>query len=115
MKRLILALAMVVMVSPAWGGDANGKYMVLAYGNDSCGKWTKEHARSSETSRHHETWIIGFISAYNRETPGIVNLMKGIDYAGWVSWIDNYCKDNPIDDLDDAASALVTFLIARNQ
>ena len=116
MRKAIGAAVLAVVLLGTFeskAADENGNYTVIAYGNQSCGRWVKAHAAESEESRHQETWVTGYITAYNRVTHGISNLSKGTDSAGLISWIDNYCKDNPLDGVADASAALVQVLIKR--
>lgn len=116
MKRLLsaLILASSLMIAPgAWASDSNGQFVVLAYGNHSCGKWLKSQAKGSEEGRHQQSWIMGFVSAHNESTPGIANLFEGIDTDGAFAWISKHCRENPLEDIYDASLKLVKYLSAQ--
>ena len=110
MKHFIIAVMLTCMVTPALGADANGNYRVIGEGVNSCGEWTSQRAGKTEFAA---TWVLGFVSAYNRYVPDVSSIAKGTDAQGIWAWVDNYCAANPINDIDDAAGALVTFLKNR--
>jgi hypothetical protein len=54
-----------------------------------------------------ESYIAGWLTAYNAFTEDTNNIIpNGLD--GATLWINNYCTNNPLSDLDHALQELVT-------
>ncbi|MBT3556618.1 MAG: hypothetical protein HOC63_11800 [Rhodospirillales bacterium] len=114
MRRLILALAMVVMVSPAWGAN-NGSYNY--YGTASCINYLDAYANAKlegvagytggfETWRRFG-WISGYITAYNRfNENGKENIIGDMTLNDARRWLASWCRDTPSKDIEDALLAL---------
>ncbi len=116
MKKLILAVFVMLTISgEAWAIDAKGEYNILGQGNRSCGKWTQGRKKDDWPQRAAEAWILGFITAYNFYVPGLSNVAKGTDVVGREAWIDNYCRDHPLDKIVDATEALIKHLKTRQR
>jgi hypothetical protein len=56
----------------------------------------------------YEDWLGGYLTAYNRKTDEITNILEGTDIAGAMLWLENYCRMHPTESFADAAFALVT-------
>ena len=118
MRRTLTTLAVIALLfsaGSAWKAEA-GEYTVLGAGASSCGNWTKVTNEKGLDSPILHNWLLGYITAYNRwgpyySAPGLSNISKGTDVGGLLGWIDNYCKANPLKDLDDAAHALIFELL----
>jgi hypothetical protein len=75
-----------------------------------CGKWLTARKNNSG---YFEVWVNGYLSG--------INLMsgKGNDFLAKIkstnqihTWIDNFCQQNPLKNVDEAAFALAIELIA---
>jgi hypothetical protein len=64
----------------------------------SCGRWFQPE------SGFYKAWLNGFLSGIAFGTN--VDILKGTDKESIYLWIDNYCRANPLKDLDDAGLAL---------
>jgi hypothetical protein len=116
--------------------SAAASYMVLGFGNKSCGTWTQEHQAaaaataaatqpassieqvnswtfSRATQLMNEGWVQGYITAYNATVLKSGQLTGGTDNEGLWAWIDGYCATHPLDDLSTATYALVEELLKR--
>jgi opacity protein-like surface antigen len=111
MKKLIIVAVLVCLTGPASAADANGNYTLLGAGTASCGSWTE--TRRTNGYFQHSGWVQGYLTAYNAMLPGVVDLTEGIDVAGIMGWMDNYCNKNPLNNMDDTAAALVKHLRSR--
>src|SRR6478736_2919224 len=99
---------MVMLVFYPLSGEArpgpNG-YMVLGPGGMSCAHWTKVR-RDEVLSTPVVTWVMGFVASYNRYGPGSPDITQGRNADGIPGWIDNYCAQNPLNNIADAAENL---------
>jgi|SRR5271166_4901723 len=99
--RLLLPL---VVLSVVLTGTAKAEYHLIGPEGLSCGSWTRAHdGLPTEAIMIREGWVLGFLSAFGYLTYG--DPLNGMDGAGVAAWIDNYCRDHPIDDIADAAIA----------
>jgi hypothetical protein len=57
------------------------------------------------------SWIFGFLSGV--ATAGDRDVLRGVNPAAIVDWIDVYCRKNPNDTLDVATAKLFQALVAR--
>src|SRR5262249_7936633 len=87
-------------------------YIVLGLGVESCGKFIASKERHTPTRidalyMEYKAYIQGYITGLNMSTRKISNIVDGTDTHGAVSWIENYCKQNPVDHFDTAIRKLV--------
>lgn len=57
-------------------------------------------------------WVLGWVSAAGYYD--VHGDLKHTDADAIMAWVDNYCHDHPLDDISDAAEALVKAL-AKHQ
>ena len=84
---------------------------VIGLGTGSCGQWTQDRKARSFEAVSRESWVTGFLSAYN--VAGLAksgNITSGLDSEGLFSWIDNYCASHPLDQLVKATVELINTL-----
>jgi hypothetical protein len=109
MIALAFALASAV-ASPKASG-------VVVYGfpeSDSCATWTTNRAGGGYHPQEFTGWILGFVSGFNAFGPGNGDIAPSVRAHGLLGWIDNYCKDNPLDPVTTAGFKLVAELKRRN-
>ena len=110
MRILILAVLLAGSVS-AHGLEVYGA------GAESCGKWI-EFSKNQLMRYNLNQWVLGFVSA--------ASLFDGAKKLGFESgelaetdsnavgvWMDNYCRENPLDTIMLAAGVLVGELAER--
>jgi len=106
MKNIIkvLVLATVLVSTSGYGA------MMLGQGGKSCDTWAKDRKEASVITFTNQAWVLGYLSAtnsYGYEK----DFLKGSDNAELFIWIDNYCNQHPLKDIDDASNALVKVLL----
>jgi hypothetical protein len=78
----------------------------------SCGTWVSDRLADplSLRSQHGRSWLIGYLSGMAMG----LNLnfwgrqgVNSLDNQSIYLWVDNYCRANPLKDLDDAGNALL--------
>ncbi len=52
-------------------------------------------------------WVHGFLSSYNVFNPEVGDVTTGTDLKGMMAWMDNYCAENPLNDISDATRELI--------
>jgi hypothetical protein len=82
-------------------------------GTASCGAWLDTRDHVSRFDR--ESWVMGYITAYNRfALSADEDVAKGVDAKGMFAWIDSFCANHPLEDVESASFALVLELRRRN-
>jgi hypothetical protein len=85
---------------------------VTVRGTPSCGSWVENRSTPNNwVAVANIAWLNGFLSglaaASNKD------FLNGTDLDSALVWVDNYCRSNPLNDLDDAGKALGTELVKR--
>ena len=75
--------------------------MIYGFGALSCGKWLAA-AQNSVDRGLNTAWVLGWVSA-----AGSYGHLPDTDAEAITAWIDNYCRDHPLDKIADASAALV--------
>ena len=77
----------------------------------SCGKYVESRAQSSIAP---SVWLLGFLSGANTYKPQTQDALKDVDRQSIFLWMDKYCKEKPLDYIDDGAKLLLTELHKKN-
>jgi hypothetical protein len=113
-----LATCLILAVALITGGVAAAHaYTFMGTGTDTCGSWTANRAENAKPgpltsgslrALQQAEWIVGFLSGIGAmgETKGF-NPLNGIDGAGVRAWFDNYCREHPLETIDDAGHAFL--------
>jgi hypothetical protein len=88
--------------------------MVYGQGTKSCGAWTTDAAVPTHDVRYrahteNKSWVVGYVTG---ATAGGMRLRQS-DSLGMVTFIDQFCQANPLDDISKATFALVKALRAE--
>lgn len=76
---------------------------ILGTGTASCGRFIQQRNEYV----FFTVWVEGYITAVNIITPDTGNILGNTDIYGAMSWIENYCKNNPLKDFSLAVYYLV--------
>lgn len=102
--RLLVLVIFVVMARGAAPKASQNDRFIFGAGALSCGQWTSkkpgEAMRISQTS-----WIQGFLSA----SSNYVNIRE-TDFEALNKWVDQYCTQHPLDNIDKTAFELLAAL-----
>lgn len=90
--------------------------MILGHGNESCGTWLQNRGSQSYAEAAQLSWVLGYVTAFNNYAEHQSgNISAGTDSDGLFSWIDAYCRANPLDTLLRASGALIRELERRGR
>jgi hypothetical protein len=81
---------------------------VLGQGNISCVSWIESRGDDNPLAATRTAWVLGFVTAFNQygsKPEGDVS--GGKDTEVLMVRIDDHCKRHPLDNLYNAAAALV--------
>lgn len=76
---------------------------VYGEGITSCGSYVE--SKNNETQRYiYLAWLNGYLSAYNqyqssklKKFNGSHDVKRGLDPQALMLWLENYCRENPLD------------------
>jgi len=110
MKQLSLIVLVLsfAITTPTMADDAEGAYSVQA--PISCGNWVEHSKEDDWTNTANHYWVVGYITAYNRLTPDVYNIMGDTDAPSVYLWMDKYCQENPLNLLADGMVHLIVEL-----
>lgn len=80
-------------------------YAIYGAGSHSC-----DRIQSTRDTAIYQHWITGYLTGINTELIQNSDILKDTDIFGAWSWIQNYCRDHPAENLASAALQLKTFL-----
>jgi hypothetical protein len=86
---------------------ADKPFTMFGYATESCGKWVKSADNAGQRALYI-SWVTGFVSGYNFGNPhNQVNLGRMPDNETLTLYIDNFCRENPLNNFVVAAPMLV--------
>jgi len=91
---LIVLVLSFAITSPVIAADKDDRY--LAQGSRSCGQWIEFRKEDGWQALVVEAWIAGYITAYNYQTPDVLNILGNTDITSVFLWTDKYCQENPL-------------------
>jgi hypothetical protein len=103
MRIAFIACAALLLATPTRAAP----YLVRGEGNSSCGSWVE--ARKSEMAwLPMAAWMQGYITAYNEHVwTKSSDVAGGADADGVAAWLDTFCQQNPLLNLNSAADVLI--------
>ena len=110
-RTLFLGFAVVIATD---GVFAQGR-TVYGFSLTSCGQWLQARSTKNRASLQLQAYVDGFLSGYNfaADDPDFLASMPHDKGASFHTWIDDYCRGKPDNDLTEAVVALKDELIAR--
>jgi hypothetical protein len=111
---LIIAGFIAMSVESAWAYDPKaGDRIVYGAGVVTCAEWQQYRSTGNKSATFQlQAWIDGFFSGYNAES-GVDFLAPKPESVAYYTWIDNYCSQNPLNKVMQAAVALKDELTSR--
>jgi hypothetical protein len=111
-----VSLAMIVTAIIAIGAviEARARTMIGGSASTSCGAWTTERSHLIPgvpvgpeyiNAMEDESWVLGFLSGIGFANQNGDDPLSGVDTDGIWAWVDNYCRDHPLDTIAKAATA----------
>ena len=114
--RAVAHAATLLWSSEAYPLTQQGHYKVLRFANSGCEAWTsaRKGPRGAPVAVGLTGWVLGYISAVNEYGPWSADVTQGTDTDSVFAWIDNYCAQHPLNNVDDATEVLLGELGAKN-
>jgi hypothetical protein len=111
--RVAVLSTILLFVRASVAVDSGGNYVTRGIGaaEASCGDYIGTDA---ETKRSYESWLLGYISGVNHYRAGKPDFTNHAEVEGLNQWMENYCREHPLDPYSDAADALLSELKRRH-
>ena len=114
MKYVVYAIVVMILLCSITISSADKK--IKGAGAQSCGEWTKSREKNTNLYNLQLQWVLGFISSYNvlsdkNDNPN--GVWGNTDEKSIMIWLDNYCKENRLDSVGEAAVQLYTDMLER--
>ena len=109
MRRILIigVIALTAMTGVVVTARNQNTYRRYGAGVSSCGTWLENRRSPNEfVWMANGQWIMGWLSAAGHYGTDL----KKTDSAAISAWVDNYCKANPLEDLEKAAISLADAL-----
>lgn len=113
--RTLALILLLALFRYATAADAKGNFVVISFGTVSCGQVVSDFDTNERQKLLNSVWVGGYLTAINQNVFAGADIAKGTDPAARDLWIYNYCKANPLDNLHQAANALVLELSRRTK
>lgn len=110
-----MKIIQILLIAIAIGFSTNS-YAVMTRGYASCGQWVTSRADEDKhwaTVGAFTSWELGFLSGMALITQD--DILKNVDAASVQLWLDNYCKEHPLDSTYEAGQHLFAELKKRMQ
>ncbi len=87
--KYLLGSLLLLFVHTAQAADNSGKYAIWGAGQKSCFRYNA--ARSSGEDDYYRYFLMGYLTAYNTQTPETYRISGGNDMPAILSWLDDFC------------------------
>jgi len=109
--RLSIVAVFLYLAAPApsiAGADGSFSFSIRGPGAISCGAYVR--ARENGNATAYEQFWLGYATAYNESAPKTYDILGGVDPDGSFLWLENYCREKPLELFFDAIQALLPVL-----
>lgn len=108
----IFVIALLLLPLIATAADKLGNYETIMNTNEStCGRYVsaRDEARNGNHFREnmYRYWLAGYVTAFNKTKPDTWSIIGTTDLDSAMLWLENYCKQYPLEDFSDATNSLV--------
>ena len=94
MRLVIGFFVMMLVATPVQAIDGAGQFKT--YGQYSCGQWLEAKKADGTVRTVMIGWVAGYVSAVNAWIEGKEDWLEHSDIPSAMSWIDKYCRENPL-------------------
>ena len=112
MKKFVAALVLAMAFHQVYAANDKDEYVIHGHGKHSCDEFVN-HKSSLFTQTYYFVWLQGYVSHYNKVTAETVDIWQDMDFNGAILWIENFCRNHPLEDVHAAAIALIDELYPK--
>lgn len=103
--RIALLVGCCLLASSHFAGAAPLARAAEARGTPSCGEWIAHRKKSDTLALSNTSWLVGYLSGL--AIGAGKDFLPGTDNTSIFSWMDNYCRSNPLKDVASGGLALM--------
>jgi len=93
--KYLLIIVLLFTFALVTAKDKDGQFE--SYDPRSCGDWVHARKVGGVNQTADATWISGYITAYNLQTPDVYSIIGNTtDMKSVYLWMDQYCRENPL-------------------
>jgi hypothetical protein len=104
-RAILIVISMVLMTN-----QVSANY-IMGQGGVSCGAWLEARRTRSANSWTLQAWVLGYVSGVN--SVGGDDFLEAPDAEAIFAWLDNYCRQHPLEKLQKASNMLISELTMR--
>jgi hypothetical protein len=108
-----MKILLLLLTSLALGFSESSHADDIAVGSVTCKEWIIDRASKADylNKDADQSWVIGFLSAYSEATR--INFLDNIKLQSIYTWMDKYCANHPLAQINDGALILANGLIRK--
>jgi hypothetical protein len=104
--RYILACLLFIFSQTVLAADKSGNIAIWGAGQKSCFSYTS--ARKNDDENYYKYYLMGYLTAYNAQTPETYRISGEKNLDEILSWFDNYCTTKQVHGFDQAIIGFIT-------
>jgi len=109
-SRITLLVACCLLVSGHFAAAAPSE-RAETRGTPSCGEWIAHRKESDTLALSNTSWLLGYLSGL--AVGAGKNFLPGSENTSIFSWMDNYCRSNPLKDIAAGGADLMAELVVK--
>lgn len=98
--KYLLAIVLYLLTHMVLAADSKGNYAIWGLGQKSC--FSYSNTRNTDDDRFYRNYLMGYLTAYNTQTPETYRISGGKNLTEILSWLDDYCESKPVHGFDQA-------------
>jgi hypothetical protein len=104
--KYILACLLFIFSQTVLAADKFGNAAIWGAGQKSCFSYTT--ARKNGEENYYKDYLMGYLTAYNAQTPDTYRISGSENLDGILSWLDSYCTEKQVYGFDQAVVEFIT-------
>ena len=104
--RYILTCLLFIFSQTVLAADKSGNIAIWGAGQKSCFSYTA--ARKNDDENYYKYYLMGYLTAYNAQTPDTYRISGSKNIDEILSWLDNYCTTKQVHGFDQALVEFIT-------
>ncbi len=109
-SRITLLVGCCLLLSGHFVAAAPAE-LAEARGAPSCGEWIAHRKESDTLALSNTSWLVGYLSGL--AVGAGKNFLPGSENTAIFSWMDNYCRANPLKDIASGGTAFMSELLLK--
>jgi hypothetical protein len=106
--KYILTFLLSIFAHTSMAADKSGNIAIWGAGQKSCFSYSK--ARENEDDGYYKYYLMGYLTAYNTQTPDTYRLSGDKSLTDILSWLDDYCETKQVSGFDQA---VIEFIVEQ--